>query len=271
MTRRTTRRSPICATRADRWAERCCHPLVVRRLVLGAVDDRADCARDHRACPCCCSWRPRRRRCCPAGGGRCGLLWMVLLYLLLESVALVALFALWVASGFGWRIRSPRFQRAHYVIVQWFLQSAVLGVPAGAARARRRRRATTDVVRRPAAAHPVAARRPGRLVPRRARAGELVCPGAAHRAQGHAAVGPGDRRAAQPAAEPVHPTRARRQRRPRRAPGRRAVSQPRRERRLRHLPRGRQLHRAPAQAGDRAVAAQGSHRRAQSAPSSCAT
>ena len=50
------------------------------------------------------------------------LLWMVLLYLLLESVALVALFGLWVASGFGWRIRSPRFQRAHYVLVQWFLQ-----------------------------------------------------------------------------------------------------------------------------------------------------
>jgi hypothetical protein len=50
------------------------------------------------------------------------LLWMVLLYLLLESVALVALFGLWVACGFGWRIRSPRFQRAHYVLVQWFLQ-----------------------------------------------------------------------------------------------------------------------------------------------------
>ena len=32
------------------------------------------------------------------------------------------LLALWVASGFGWRIRSPRFQRAHYVLVQWFLQ-----------------------------------------------------------------------------------------------------------------------------------------------------
>jgi len=27
-----------------------------------------------------------------------------------------------VGSGFGWRIRSPRFQRAHYVLVQWFLQ-----------------------------------------------------------------------------------------------------------------------------------------------------
>jgi 1-acyl-sn-glycerol-3-phosphate acyltransferase len=55
-------------------------------------------------------WRPLR------------LLWMVLLYLALESVALIVLFALWVASGFGWRIRSPRFQRAHYEIVRWYLQ-----------------------------------------------------------------------------------------------------------------------------------------------------
>jgi 1-acyl-sn-glycerol-3-phosphate acyltransferase len=50
------------------------------------------------------------------------LLWMALLHLLLESVALVALFALWVASGFGWKIRSPRFQRAHYALVRWYLQ-----------------------------------------------------------------------------------------------------------------------------------------------------
>jgi 1-acyl-sn-glycerol-3-phosphate acyltransferase len=55
-------------------------------------------------------WRPLR------------LLWMVLLYLVLESAALVVLFVLWVASGFGWRIRSPRFQRAHYAIVRWYLQ-----------------------------------------------------------------------------------------------------------------------------------------------------
>jgi 1-acyl-sn-glycerol-3-phosphate acyltransferase len=37
-------------------------------------------------------------------------------------VGLVVLFALWVASGFGWRMRTPRFQRAHYVLVQWFLK-----------------------------------------------------------------------------------------------------------------------------------------------------
>jgi 1-acyl-sn-glycerol-3-phosphate acyltransferase len=50
------------------------------------------------------------------------LTWMVMLYLVLESVALVTLFGLWVVSGFGWRIRSPRLQRAHYAVVRWYLQ-----------------------------------------------------------------------------------------------------------------------------------------------------
>jgi 1-acyl-sn-glycerol-3-phosphate acyltransferase len=50
------------------------------------------------------------------------LMWMAVLYLALESAGLVAMFGLWVASGFGWRIRSPRFQRAHYAIVRWYLQ-----------------------------------------------------------------------------------------------------------------------------------------------------
>ncbi len=50
------------------------------------------------------------------------LLWMVLLYLLLEAGALLALLVMWVASGFGWQIRSPAFQRAHYLLVKWFLQ-----------------------------------------------------------------------------------------------------------------------------------------------------
>jgi 1-acyl-sn-glycerol-3-phosphate acyltransferase len=48
--------------------------------------------------------------------------WMALLYLALEAVGLVLLFLLWVGSGFGWKIRSPRFQLAHYALVRWFLQ-----------------------------------------------------------------------------------------------------------------------------------------------------
>jgi 1-acyl-sn-glycerol-3-phosphate acyltransferase len=55
-------------------------------------------------------WRPLR------------MLWMVLLYLVLESAALIVLFGLWLASGFGWRIRSPHFQRAHYVLVRLYLR-----------------------------------------------------------------------------------------------------------------------------------------------------
>ncbi|GAB2672671.1 1-acyl-sn-glycerol-3-phosphate acyltransferase [Thalassiella azotivora] len=55
-------------------------------------------------------WRPLR------------LLWMVALYLMLESAALVALFALWVASGFGRRIRTPAFERTHYDLVLTILR-----------------------------------------------------------------------------------------------------------------------------------------------------
>jgi 1-acyl-sn-glycerol-3-phosphate acyltransferase len=49
------------------------------------------------------------------------LLWIAVVHLTLESVALVELFGLWVASGFGWRIRSPFFERIHYDIAQVYL------------------------------------------------------------------------------------------------------------------------------------------------------
>ncbi|GAA2023396.1 hypothetical protein GCM10009819_02660 [Agromyces tropicus] len=45
------------------------------------------------------------------------LFWMAYVYLLWDAASLVALFVLWVASGFGWRIHSPGFQRAHYRFV----------------------------------------------------------------------------------------------------------------------------------------------------------
>ena len=41
-------------------------------------------------------------------------LWLATVYLLVEAVILIALFALWVGAGFGWRVRGPAFQRAHY-------------------------------------------------------------------------------------------------------------------------------------------------------------
>ena len=42
------------------------------------------------------------------------LLWLITVYLLVEACALVAMAAMWFASGFGARVRGPRFQHAHY-------------------------------------------------------------------------------------------------------------------------------------------------------------
>ncbi|MCW3845280.1 1-acyl-sn-glycerol-3-phosphate acyltransferase [Micromonospora yasonensis] len=50
------------------------------------------------------------------------LLWVGTVYLVWDAAALVALFALWLASGFGAYKRSPAFQRAHYLLVGRFLQ-----------------------------------------------------------------------------------------------------------------------------------------------------
>lgn len=41
---------------------------------------------------------------------------LLLVYLLWDAALLVVLFALWVASGFGWKLRSPGFVRAHYAV-----------------------------------------------------------------------------------------------------------------------------------------------------------
>jgi 1-acyl-sn-glycerol-3-phosphate acyltransferase len=51
------------------------------------------------------------------------LCWLATIYLVWDAAALVALFVLWLASGFGWRSRSPVFQRAHYVLTGWFLRA----------------------------------------------------------------------------------------------------------------------------------------------------
>jgi 1-acyl-sn-glycerol-3-phosphate acyltransferase len=48
-------------------------------------------------------------------------LWISVFYLLLNAVALVVMFALWLASGFGWKKRSPPFERAHYQLTGWCL------------------------------------------------------------------------------------------------------------------------------------------------------
>ncbi|WP_027659411.1 1-acyl-sn-glycerol-3-phosphate acyltransferase [Salinispora fenicalii] len=51
------------------------------------------------------------------------LLWIGLVYLVWDAAALIALFLLWVASGFGWRVRSPAFEQTHYRLAGWFLRA----------------------------------------------------------------------------------------------------------------------------------------------------
>ncbi|MET0741171.1 MAG: 1-acyl-sn-glycerol-3-phosphate acyltransferase [Candidatus Nanopelagicales bacterium] len=51
-------------------------------------------------------WRPLR------------LLGFALVYLAIECVGLLVCFLLWVLSGFGWKVRSPRFVEAHYRLMQ---------------------------------------------------------------------------------------------------------------------------------------------------------
>jgi len=64
--------------------------------------------------------------------------WFLFVYLALEVVGLVILFAIWIVSGFGWKLRSPSFQEAHYQFMAWWLRR-VLGS------ARRTFRIRTDV------------------------------------------------------------------------------------------------------------------------------
>jgi 1-acyl-sn-glycerol-3-phosphate acyltransferase len=54
-------------------------------------------------------WRPLR------------LLWLAILYATCESILLVVLFGLWLAAGFGHRIRTAYFQGIHYDLVQGLL------------------------------------------------------------------------------------------------------------------------------------------------------
>ena len=49
------------------------------------------------------------------------LLWLLVVHLTLESLALVELLGLWIASGFGLFLRRPFFERIHYDIVQTYL------------------------------------------------------------------------------------------------------------------------------------------------------
>jgi 1-acyl-sn-glycerol-3-phosphate acyltransferase len=46
------------------------------------------------------------------------ILWVAIVYLTCEALLLVVMFGLWIASGFGWRLRTPYFEGIHYDLVQ---------------------------------------------------------------------------------------------------------------------------------------------------------
>jgi 1-acyl-sn-glycerol-3-phosphate acyltransferase len=53
------------------------------------------------------------------------LVWFLFIYLTVEAASLVLMFLLWVASGFGWKLRGPGFRRAHYRLLSWMLGMVV--------------------------------------------------------------------------------------------------------------------------------------------------
>ena len=51
------------------------------------------------------------------------LIWFGLSWLVMESLALLACLGLWIASGFGGRLRSEASMDRHYALVRWFLST----------------------------------------------------------------------------------------------------------------------------------------------------
>lgn len=46
------------------------------------------------------------------------IMWVAIVYVTCEALLLVVMLGLWIASGFGWRVRSPYFEGIHYDLVQ---------------------------------------------------------------------------------------------------------------------------------------------------------
>lgn len=53
------------------------------------------------------------------------IVWFFFLYMMVNALVVVALFVCWVASGFGWKLRSPFWQGVHYQILRWVLRRVV--------------------------------------------------------------------------------------------------------------------------------------------------
>jgi hypothetical protein len=135
------------------------------------------------------------------------LLWFGLSWLVMESLALTACLGLWIASGFGGRLRSEASMDRHYGLVRWFL-STLFNRAVAVFQLR------IEVDEPPLTAEEQAARlaRPVIVLARHAGPGDsfllvhqLPTP-AAHRDEGRAAVRPQHRRGHQPTAARVRPS-----------------------------------------------------------------
>lgn len=50
---------------------------------------------------------------------------LLVVYLMLEASVMVAGLGLWIASGFGWKLTSPRFVSAHYRLLRWVVATLI--------------------------------------------------------------------------------------------------------------------------------------------------
>ena len=161
---------------------------------------------------------------------------------------------LWIATGFGAAMNASRstdtMRSSDGSCGCWSGRHDVCSVCVSSSRARGRRTTTIG--------HWSSSRTPARrLVPGRPLAGELVRARSPHRAQGHAAVGSGDRHRAQPAAQPVHRPNPGADGGGRGTKHRRTGGRARPRRRAGHLPRGWKLHRRAQGSCHRGAAAAG--------------
>ncbi|MGI9644069.1 MAG: 1-acyl-sn-glycerol-3-phosphate acyltransferase [Ilumatobacteraceae bacterium] len=53
---------------------------------------------------------------------------LLIVYLLLEATTMVVGLGLWIFSGFGWKLRSPRFVAIHYRLLRWVVAVLIAAV-----------------------------------------------------------------------------------------------------------------------------------------------
>jgi 1-acyl-sn-glycerol-3-phosphate acyltransferase len=53
------------------------------------------------------------------------IIWFLFLFVAVDAIAVVIMFAFWLGSGLGWQIRSPFWQDAHYWLLRWMVRRLV--------------------------------------------------------------------------------------------------------------------------------------------------